>query len=134
LKEIGAFIGTTWTAPKASGLQSLIWRHYWNETCNFEFKDFLLTYNQEDCSAIELLIDTLCKINDRSDAVSDLASHNHPKRHATKTDNPIHHQLELILKFGQSDYDKRKISFRQMVANKDVDNETKSIKTQAPCK
>ena len=31
LKEIGAFIGATWTAPNASGLQSLVWRHHWDE-------------------------------------------------------------------------------------------------------
>jgi predicted RecB family nuclease len=32
LKDIGGFIGAQWTSPQASGLQSLVWRHYWEET------------------------------------------------------------------------------------------------------
>ena len=29
LKQLGRFLGATWTDPQASGLQSLVWRHRW---------------------------------------------------------------------------------------------------------
>jgi hypothetical protein len=41
----------------ASGLQSLVWWHHWNETGSGEYKDMLLSYNQEDCQALKLLTD-----------------------------------------------------------------------------
>jgi len=132
LKEIGTFIGATWTSPGASGLQSLVWRYHWDETRSIEYKDLLSTYNQEDCRAIKLLIDTLHRISDRTDAVSDLTPPNQPKQYATKTDNPVHHQLESILKFAHSDYDKRKIKFRQMITDKGVENEPNMPKVLGP--
>ena len=32
LKDIGAFLGASWAEPDASGLQSLVWRHRWEES------------------------------------------------------------------------------------------------------
>ncbi|MCG2785606.1 MAG: TM0106 family RecB-like putative nuclease, partial [Anaerolineae bacterium] len=32
LKEIGSFIGASWTTKNASGIQSIIWRYRWDET------------------------------------------------------------------------------------------------------
>ena len=29
LKELGKFVGASWTSPDASGLQSLVWRYRW---------------------------------------------------------------------------------------------------------
>jgi predicted RecB family nuclease len=45
LKEIGNFIGASWTSPHASGLQALVWRYYWDETQDVKYYDFLITYN-----------------------------------------------------------------------------------------
>ena len=98
LKEIGDFIGATWTAPNASGLQSLVWRHHWDENRSDERRESLLTYNEDDCRALKLVIDTLYKISDRADAVSSIDPPHQPKRRATKTDNPVHHQLEVNTK------------------------------------
>ena len=49
LKEIAGFFGATWTAPDASGIQSLAWRHYWDKTGSNQYKCALLTYKKEDC-------------------------------------------------------------------------------------
>jgi predicted RecB family nuclease len=43
LKDIGRFIGASWTTPITSGLQSLVWRHYWEETQENRYKEELLT-------------------------------------------------------------------------------------------
>src|SRR5207245_1061227 len=59
LKEIGKFLGAKWTAANASGLQSLVWRNYWDETHDTQHQGRLVTYNQEDCLAIKLLVDEI---------------------------------------------------------------------------
>ena len=70
LKDIGHFIGAKWTSPSASGLQSLVWRHHWEETREETYKDLLLTYNAEDCQALQLLTDELSKIQGSADILS----------------------------------------------------------------
>ena len=52
LKEVGACLGCSWTDPNASGVQSLLWRLRWEVTHAEEWKQKLITYNQEDCLAL----------------------------------------------------------------------------------
>ncbi len=52
LKEVGHYLGCTWTEADASGLQSLVWRARWEQTGDQSWKDKLLTYNAEDCAAL----------------------------------------------------------------------------------
>jgi predicted RecB family nuclease len=59
LKAIGKFIGATWTSPKASGLQSIVWRHHWEDGQDIKYRKLLLNYNCEDCQALKLLTDKL---------------------------------------------------------------------------
>src|SRR5262249_42746525 len=42
-----------WTDPDASGLQSIVWRKRWEETGAAHLKDALITYNLEDCAALQ---------------------------------------------------------------------------------
>jgi predicted RecB family nuclease len=53
LKEIGRYLGCTWTEENASGLQSLVWRDRWERTLDQGWKDKLLAYNAEDCAALK---------------------------------------------------------------------------------
>ena len=46
LKDIGNFIGAKWTSPQASGLQSLVWRHHWEETQDAQYREVLVIYNE----------------------------------------------------------------------------------------
>ena len=111
LKEIGHFIGATWTSLNASGLQSLVWRHHWDKTNNTEYKDILLTYNQEDCQALKLLTDELSRIRHSADILSEVDFVAQPKLQTTEIEAEIHSQFEAILKLTHFDYDKKKISF-----------------------
>lgn len=52
LKDVAALLGSSWTAPDASGLQSLVWRMQWENTRAAEWKQKLITYNLEDCDAL----------------------------------------------------------------------------------
>lgn len=120
LKDIGNFIGASWTSAQASGLQSLVWRQYWEESQDTEFKDLLVRYNEEDCQALKLLTDELSKIKHSADILSEVDFANNPKRYATKAGEEAHSQFEEMLKFAHANYDKRKIKFRR-------DNEEESI-------
>jgi predicted RecB family nuclease len=62
LKDISRYLGFSWTAPNASGLQSIVWRKKWEETRLASFKDTLTTYNMEDCAALRLVTECIFRI------------------------------------------------------------------------
>jgi predicted RecB family nuclease len=114
LKDLGAFLGASWTASDASGLQSLVWRDQWETTRNMFYRQRLMTYNEEDCCALKLLTDVLSGIQEREDAISDIDYYIHAKKsRSSTTNNPLHDQLETILKFAHSSYHKQKIHFHK---------------------
>lgn len=113
LKELGAFIGATWTHPDSSGLQSLVWRYHWDKSQNKYYRKTLLTYNQEDCKALYLLTKELIKIAEAADSKWNVDFADNPKKHATNIGKIIHQDLEKILQSAHADYDKNKISLKQ---------------------
>jgi hypothetical protein len=118
LKEIGRFIGASWKSDNASGLQSLVCRHNWEKTGEMRYHQYLTNYNEDDCRALFFLADTLSDIQERDDSISDIDYYIHTKKsRSSKVDNPLHSQLETILKFAHSSYSKHKIQFRKMHQN-----------------
>ena len=113
LKEIGKFIGASWTSPNASGLQSLVWRHYWDETGNAEYRGLLLTYNAEDCQALKLLIEELSKIRVSADTLPEVDFVNRPKMQGTEIGEQVHSQFKAVIESASLQYEGKKISFRQ---------------------
>ncbi|HEY4034854.1 MAG TPA: TM0106 family RecB-like putative nuclease [Ktedonobacteraceae bacterium] len=113
LKDIGRFIGASWTAPDASGLQSLVWRHRWQETQNVEYQHLLMTYNEEDCQALHLLTNELSTIASTADSEPTIDFADQPKQIATPVGEQIHSRFEEILKSAHGDYDKKKIRIQQ---------------------
>ncbi len=113
LKNIGRFIGASWTSPDASGLQTLVWRHRWEETQYTEYKQLLMTYNQEDCFALHMLTNELIKMGSTADSQSNIDFADHPKQLATPLGEQIHSRFEEILKFAHVDYEGKKIHIRQ---------------------
>lgn len=59
LKDIAPILGFTWSEPDASGIQSLAWRYAWEECRSPQLKKKLVTYNEEDCQALQLVTETL---------------------------------------------------------------------------
>ena len=53
LKDIGGYLGCSWTEADASGIQSMVWRMRWKSTHDEAWKHTLLTYNLEDCAALK---------------------------------------------------------------------------------
>jgi predicted RecB family nuclease len=62
LKDIGRFLGFQRTDADATGLQSIIWRHAWNETRAEETKARLVQYNQDDCRELKHITDFLLQV------------------------------------------------------------------------
>jgi predicted RecB family nuclease len=127
LKEIARFVGATWTSPNASGLQSIVWRQYWDETHDEQYKSILLAYNQEDCQALKLLVDNLTKIKHSADTLSEVDFANKRKKQLNELGQQIYEEFEEILKFAHFDYDKKKISFRKKGLE---ESETNSVQPQ----
>ena len=60
LKYIAACLGCSWTEPQASGLQSIVWRTKWETTRSVEWKQKLLEYNIQDCTALMAIAKCIC--------------------------------------------------------------------------
>ncbi|MGP8237088.1 MAG: IS66 family transposase, partial [Limisphaerales bacterium] len=59
LKDVARWLGFNWSAEDASGIQSVIWRNEWEQTKAPSLKKKLITYNAEDCAALELVARTV---------------------------------------------------------------------------
>jgi len=53
LKELAKYIGFAWSDPEASGLKSIEWRKNWEQSKYQIWKDQLITYNLDDCTALK---------------------------------------------------------------------------------
>ena len=65
LKDVARCLGFSWADPEASGLLSIAWRAKWEATGAEEWKEKLLTYNQEDCAALRRVAGLLREVNAR---------------------------------------------------------------------
>lgn len=59
LKDVGAFLGSTWSDPTSSGIQSIVWRRSWEACHDDGWKEKLVNYNQEDCRALRSVTEFL---------------------------------------------------------------------------
>ncbi len=63
LKEIGGWLGFKWSDQDVSGVQSIRWRDTWEQTKTSLAKEKLITYNLEDCAALELIARAVAQTN-----------------------------------------------------------------------
>jgi predicted RecB family nuclease len=71
LKDIAHWLGFNWSGEDASGVQSIIWRDEWERTKAPRPKEQLITYNSEDCGALEIvarIVSRACKCNEESNS------------------------------------------------------------------
>jgi len=62
LKDVARFLGFTWSAADASGLQSIIWRHAWEKTREPTLKHSITLYNREDCEGLARVAEALAAL------------------------------------------------------------------------
>jgi len=63
LKEIAGYLGFTWSDPTASGVRTIAWRHEWEATKTPSLKAAVITYNAQDCEALELVANKLVDLH-----------------------------------------------------------------------
>ena len=110
LKEIGAYIDAKWTSCEASGIQSLAWRCRWEKFQCENFKKTLLEYNGEDCHALRLVTNKVSELNEVDVCQECIEFADNVKKLYTQIGKEIHLDLESIIKFSHSNYNKNKIS------------------------
>jgi len=66
LKDIGAWLGFTWSDASTVGVNSMACRDVWERTRDISMKDRLVAYNAEDCRATEVLIRALLRLQANS--------------------------------------------------------------------
>ena len=108
LKDLGQALGMKWSHENVSGLQSIVWQNYW-EKGQDEFKNYLLTYNEEDCIALKILTEELTRIQLTATVSTDVEFVQNPKKIASQISHGMHNQFNLILELAHHDYDRKKI-------------------------
>ncbi len=53
LKDIGRHLGFRWSEENPSGIKTVMWRSEWEKTHEPSLKERLITYNTEDCLALQ---------------------------------------------------------------------------------
>jgi predicted RecB family nuclease len=62
LKDVARFLGFNWSATDASGLQSILWRHAWENSGEPALKQHVILYNREDCEGLAQVAETLAAL------------------------------------------------------------------------
>ena len=96
LKEIAQYLGFQWSENDASGLHTLMWRSQWECSKDAGLKQKLVTYNAEDCEALDIVASTVAQLCHRqTEAV-------------TSRDNSIVHtdsmKRESPYRFGKTEF------------------------------
>lgn len=65
LKDIAQHLGFQWSEGSASGLKALLWRSQWESSRDSLLKQKIVTYNAEDCEALEKVVITLAQLCQR---------------------------------------------------------------------
>jgi transposase len=110
LKAIGAFLGANWSATDC-GLQSLVWRHRWEELHRDGLKEELQRYNRDDCNALVILYDELVRLSGptrSADPRVDFADR--PKTVATEVGSGVHSQFAEVLKSAHASYQNSRLT------------------------
>jgi len=112
LKDICNYLGLSWSSPNASGLQSIVWRHEYDQSKNNCYREILQTYNLEDCLNLKGLTEYLRQI------VAD-AAHSEHVRFADKeggsmpeSASNLSKQLSNILLSAHGTYEQKKIRLK----------------------
>jgi predicted RecB family nuclease len=128
LKEIGHFLGAKWTGPVTSGLQSLAYRLEWEHSLVPDLKAALVTYNRDDCVAIETVASHLIQIIREAKSRTDVEFPNNPKKIVSDKGAEIHGSFESILRSAHFRYAHFRIKLSTEKASQSSLPEKKQIK------
>lgn len=111
LKDICQYLGMTWTADNASGLESMMWRYEYERSRSSKLKNDLITYNQEDCAnlkALKHVIEDICH-----STKPDVRAANDQDQLLNKRTKKIVEEFASILRSAHGSYQQSKILLRK---------------------
>lgn len=113
LKDICNYLDLPWSSPNASGLQSIVWRHEYDQNKDDSYRELLHIYNLEDCLNLKGLTEHLRLI------ATD-AAHSEHIRFADKeggsmpeSASTLSKQLSNILLSAHGAYEQKKIRLKK---------------------
>ena len=59
IKTLASYLGFKWRDSHPSGAASVEWYHRWVETVDIEIRHRILDYNEDDCVATRVLLDSI---------------------------------------------------------------------------
>jgi predicted RecB family nuclease len=108
LKEIAQYLGFQWSESDVSGLYTLMWRSQWECSKDAGLKQKLVTYNAEDCEALERVASTVAQLCQRQPAA------------VTSRDNSIVHtdsmKRESPYRFGKNEFSMPELEYINQAA------------------
>lgn len=96
LKDIAQHLGFQRSDDRASGLNALTWRSQWESSKNPDLKQKLITYNAEDCEALERVTTTILKLCQKQTTNLELDDNSIVHTDQLKKESPYH--------FGPNDF------------------------------
>ena len=109
LKDIGGYLGATWSGRITSGLESIIYRREWERSHSAEVKTALIRYNRDDCAALEIVTTALMRLIRESEPRPDVEFADNPKQVASAKGHAIHSALNAVLKSAHAKYSRSRI-------------------------
>jgi len=137
LKEIGKYLGCSWSASNPSGIQSIVWRKKWECSKDTKLKNILIRYNYEDCVALKTITDFLYSIYNNKDSNKQLKKISYVKDIKSSPDgrprygrmNAVSKDIEVITKCAYFEYQRNRIFFRKnKKIRKNIKRKKKKIK------
>jgi len=131
LKDIARFLGFDWSDPDASGLESIYWRKSWEKNGDQLFKQRLITYNKEDCLALNIIQNAIYALTSKdftgfpSLKVSEAAEIQHPKKNIFITEQAFFQEIEIINSCSYFDYQQSRVHTHQSIPQKKNDKKAR---------
>jgi predicted RecB family nuclease len=121
LKDIAHYLGFQWSDRTASGARSLVWRYQWEMTKDSTLKQQLITYNREDCEALERVVNTVIQLcQNREDTT-------------TSVDDNVAHAESLMpgdtYRFGQKEFSMPELEYINKAAYWDYQRDQVYVKS-----
>lgn len=112
LKDICNYLGLPWSSANASGLQSIVWRHEYDQSKDDIYRDLLQTYNIEDCLNLKGLMEYLRLIATNASHLEQVRFADKEGGSMPESASNISKQLSNILLSAHGIYEQKKIKLK----------------------
>ncbi len=123
LKEIGRFIGFSWSAADASGIQSIVWRKSWEYMLDDKIKDTILIYNEEDCRVLMDLKELIQNIISKKIDTRHIQDLQKEQKTTFIVDESFFPEMKFINECAYFDYQREKVYTKTDITLKRIEKE-----------